>query len=615
MKTLVQSLTLVLTGYFSLSVLVPNVSLGAKMSWCISDPAHPPCGGARGKCSINSDGSHGGFVADTAFVESRSVLKVFRQRNVPYLASQVQVCGTSRVVGERVRLLGKVQIQGDASVSGSAILCDEVIVSDSARVLGDAEIFDQAKIYGNAEVADQAKVMGQAEVFGDARVVQFAKVCDQAKIRGNALVTGLSQVSGEAVVRGRAQVLDLAVVRGQAHLEGSAVVKDNASVEGEARISGDGQVWDDAHVRDRAQVFDHARILDHAQVFGYAKVFSKAEVGDQARVFDFAEVHGRASVSGDARIGGNARVYGNQRVPFSGSALSNILVINGNSYSPGPGHAFKVPQTREARVFDRKFEGSEAEIYIQYLLKRHFSKRTWKVINLKGERIDIERYHVDGHGIFESGYEILIPELAQELSEALEREVQVGGVVLESEILASEQARERFGIAEPSSFRKNEFARYHDPSEEEFLRPRSKAYLSFLQGAVQEYLAELDQSAGATLFRIRSRNAEKGLYTLKYYQNPFYRSRGGIDIHDSTTREARVMAGLYLNMMGAIERNSETDFLVNLINLATMFHPTVIQARNAFIESYTYLFVAKRFPNREVRQRYLHFTLNCGQIF
>ncbi len=55
--------------------------------WCIQDPVNPPCNGAPGRCTIHSDGSLGGFVADTAIVGSVDI------------GLHASVCETAQVTG------------------------------------------------------------------------------------------------------------------------------------------------------------------------------------------------------------------------------------------------------------------------------------------------------------------------------------------------------------------------------------------------------------------------------------------------------------------------------------------------------------------------------------
>src|SRR5690348_16547562 len=96
--------TLIRLGVFA-STLVTASSSYAARDWCIGGTNLPPCNGAPGKCTRNSDGSKGGFVADSAFVEK----SWFLGWNVPYIDRYAQVCETAHVFGA-ARILNYSQI-------------------------------------------------------------------------------------------------------------------------------------------------------------------------------------------------------------------------------------------------------------------------------------------------------------------------------------------------------------------------------------------------------------------------------------------------------------------------------------------------------------------------
>jgi hypothetical protein len=84
------TMLLIGSGFFS----VESFAAG---TWCIEDPLNPPCGGALGRCTKNLDRSLGGFVADTANVQSSRVL--FERRNVPVIRRFAQICDYAQVSG------------------------------------------------------------------------------------------------------------------------------------------------------------------------------------------------------------------------------------------------------------------------------------------------------------------------------------------------------------------------------------------------------------------------------------------------------------------------------------------------------------------------------------
>ena len=91
---------------------------------------------------INPDGSVGGWVAETCFVESTAY------------------------IGERS------------------------LVYEKGRVLDKAKIYDDAKIYGTAWISNHAQVFGNAEVFCNATVSGFAKIYGDAQFSNGAMAYG-----------------------------------------------------------------------------------------------------------------------------------------------------------------------------------------------------------------------------------------------------------------------------------------------------------------------------------------------------------------------------------------------------------------------------------------
>ncbi len=143
----------------------------ADTSWCIRDPANPPCDGAPGKCTKNLDGTQGGFVADTATVQQKRKGLMRKSYNLPYIGINVQICENAQIY-------------------------------DHARIYGNAEVTRNAYVSGNAHVYGNALVSGNAQISGNARVFE------NAHVSGNALVSGNAQISGNEIVHGVTQVYD-----------------------------------------------------------------------------------------------------------------------------------------------------------------------------------------------------------------------------------------------------------------------------------------------------------------------------------------------------------------------------------------------------------------------
>ncbi|MEO5970928.1 MAG: IPT/TIG domain-containing protein [Bdellovibrionia bacterium] len=69
-----------------------------------------------------------------------------------------------------------------------------------------------------------------------------------------------------------------------------------------------------------------------------------------------------------------------------------------------------------------------------------------------------------------------------------------------------------------------------------------------------------------------------------------------------------------IRIIESIETNNVNQFISYLIEFATSFNEELTGPKSAFIDTFTFLFVTKYFPNEAVRQLYYHFILRCGQI-
>ncbi len=105
---------------------------------CIVDPDHPPCNGAVGHCTQNADGSLGGFVAKTAYVQTQSPFWgqfCGMSRNIPYLSPTAEVCDSARISGS-ARILDYAKIYGSIQISSNLIIDgnDEIYSMDSESI-------------------------------------------------------------------------------------------------------------------------------------------------------------------------------------------------------------------------------------------------------------------------------------------------------------------------------------------------------------------------------------------------------------------------------------------------------------------------------------------------
>ena len=125
-----------------------------------------PCLGAPGQWTTNADNSEGGFVANTAYVESTSFFG-YAKKNVPYIGRCVQVCESARVEGEDAVLNDRAKISGSAQISGSSMIFQQAHVFGNARVFGDAQVYGASKVSGEVQFFGTVNVMGAAWIQGN----------------------------------------------------------------------------------------------------------------------------------------------------------------------------------------------------------------------------------------------------------------------------------------------------------------------------------------------------------------------------------------------------------------------------------------------------------------
>ena len=153
------------------------------------------------------------------------------------------------------------------------------------------------------------------------------------------------------------------------------------------------------------------------------------------------------------------------------------------------------------------------------------------------------------------------------------------------------------------------------------LTPEAQAYLTFIRETIAARLTALDAVRGQNfeLYNPDYRDPETGrvvghYYNVRYFYSDHFGTGNGLHIHDAFPAASQRQGQAFTNVLNAIRDNDEMQLLVNMVNLATAFHPNNITARNGFIEAYTFLYVAKQFPSLVTRQ-YYRFTLRCGGIY
>ena len=79
-------------------------------------------------------------------------------------------------------------------VAETAYVAPTAYVGENAKVYGHAQVYDQAMIHGFAQIFGQAKIFGQAQVYSQAWVCGKAWVYDQAQVYDQAYIRGQAQV-------------------------------------------------------------------------------------------------------------------------------------------------------------------------------------------------------------------------------------------------------------------------------------------------------------------------------------------------------------------------------------------------------------------------------------
>ncbi len=263
---------------------------------------------------------------------------------------------------------------------------------------------------------------------------------------------------------------------------------------------------------------------------------------------------------------------------------------------------------RPQPFFERLFDQSEAQAYMGFLQTRRYtgvwldqvSIHTRNPITRARETQNVNITSPDISNPLRNGYRILAPALANALTVMLGNLVQVNDIIRETDIQNNEAANNLLFIdmeytadaghyrIEGGRFAVDDYAVITEP-----LSDIGNHYLTFIRNTLMDKLNTL------------------GLH----YQHPRHYSNSGIYVHNFFDPIYRYTSIKFYALMNAIKHNDEMQFLNIMIQLATVFNYSRREARNGFIEAYTYLYVAKKFPNEAIRKRYLHFTLRCGGIY
>ena len=89
-----------------------------------------------------------------------------------------------------------------ATVDSTAYVGLDAQIFDRAQVRSQARIYDRAQVYDRAHVLERARVYGQSQVSGCARVYGLAEVFGRAHVFGSTVIGGASRISNAVLYVG-----------------------------------------------------------------------------------------------------------------------------------------------------------------------------------------------------------------------------------------------------------------------------------------------------------------------------------------------------------------------------------------------------------------------------
>jgi hypothetical protein len=93
-------------------------------------------------------------------------------------------------------------------------------------------------------------------------------------------------------------------------------------------------------------------------------------------------------------------------------------------------------------------------------------------------------------------------------------------------------------------------------------------------------------------------------------RNHRYEATVGIRLHD-IAHDGDAMSAILQSM----EQHDEEVFVTNMIALATGYLPTSILAKDAFIRTFSQLYVTGNFPSLGLLLSYIHYLMQCGMMY
>lgn len=142
-------------------------------------------------------------------------------------------------IGEKAQVIGKVTVSGDAYIGDRAIIHRMYNVWDNYNP-GTLEVKGNARIFGNARIETHRfntnyplchmVIDGNAQISGNAVLQNVKQVTDDAKIYGNALVELLTTVSGST------EIFDDAKISPYCEISGASKIFEEVFLERKVRV-------------------------------------------------------------------------------------------------------------------------------------------------------------------------------------------------------------------------------------------------------------------------------------------------------------------------------------------------------------------------------------------
>ena len=237
----------------------------------------------------------------------------------------------------------------------------------------------------------------------------------------------------------------------------------------------------------------------------------------------------------------------------------------------------------------RPFAGSEAEALYAARQRRLRGGEWLSQVTIRGQVVSIHNSDIPRSEV--EAYVILSPSLAKRAG------VAVGDSLSQADLLRSPAACElTVALADPSSVLVVSGAMnpaYHQRS----VSAHEQAFISHLRQQLRARIQARDRRA-STGWHVNSTSLDGSLWVNADQTS-------GQHAYDSQELTA---------VLEATRRNETAGFTNALLNLSCQFSARRAEAKAGLIDAFTFLFVTKEFPSEGLRQKYLHFILQCGHI-